>query len=240
MPLAVPLARRTRALAEPAGAPADGASTVAEAARQAASDALDRGETHYTDRPGIGALRAAVAGRVAERTGADLDPSDAVVTCGATEARFVAVQRLAGPDTPVVALGHAERLTGACTIRGVDLVGPADAPTGAAVLYVPEDASGADLDAALTQANERGWAVVAEVDLTAAGAPFRPADHGLAERTVHVGDVTGPFGAAAWRVGFLTAPSVQVGPLRDFKQALTICTTAVSQWGALALLEETA
>lgn len=103
------------------------------------------------------------------------------------------------------------------------------------LLYVPSDADPASLEAWLERARDLEWPILAEVDETEAPHPARA---GLADRTITVGDVTAPFGAEAWRVGFLAAPAVTVGPLRDFKQALTICTTNVSQWGALALLEE--
>ncbi|TVR85364.1 MAG: hypothetical protein EA416_16980 [Trueperaceae bacterium] len=69
-------------------------------------------------------------------------------------------------------------------------------------------------------------------------ASFHPAAVGLAEHTVTIGALGLDAGIEAWRVGFLAAPSATAGPLRDFKQALTLCTTNLSQWGALALLEE--
>jgi len=209
-------------------------------ARQAASDALDRGETHYTDRPGIPELRSVLAQRAGQATGMGFTAGESVATCGVTEARFVAIQQLVSPATTVVALGHADRLEGACMIRGVTLQDTSSPWPTDTILYVPEDASGTELVDALERARSAGCAVVMEIDLTSEAAPFRPADHGLEEHTVVIGDAAGPFGALAWRVGFLMAPSVQVGPLRDFKQALTICTTAVSQWGTLALLEASA
>lgn len=239
MPIAVPLAARTRHLPgdEPAPQPEH---DVAAAARQAASDALDRGETHYTDRPGIPELRMVLAQRAEQAVGMGFTASETVVTCGVTESRFVAIQQLASPTTTVVALGHPERLRGACMIRGVTLQEATTPWPADALLYVPEDASGSAANDALDRARDAGCAIIMEIDVATLDAPFQPADHGLADHTVVIGDAAGPFGALAWRVGFLMAPSVQVGPLRDFKQALTICTTAVSQWGTLALLEASA
>lgn len=241
MPLAVPLATRTQRLPDEASSLADGyGSNVAQHARTAAAEALDRGETHYTDRPGIGQLRSQVALRLSGATGVDITASDTVVTCGVTEARFVPIQQLATPTSTVVALGHRDRLEGACMIRGVSLQSPQEPWGEESILYIPEDAAGDELTSSLARAKEVGCAIVMELDLASGTAPFQPTAHGLADQTVVIGDAAGPFGAAAWRVGFLAAPAVHVAPLRDFKQALTICTTAVSQWGTLALLEESA
>lgn len=241
MPIAASLARRTVRLADPG--PAEGVEVasveVAAAARAAASAALDRGETHYTDRPGIAPLRGAVAARLRDRHGLDVDAADVVITCGLTEARFVTIQRLlpAGTGT-VVALADPERVAGACVIRDVALLGPdADVAEGAALVYAPAGVPHEVLDPWLERAARRDWPVVHELDRLD-GEPLGRPD--VAGRTVTVGDLAAPHGAAAWRVGFMAAPKVTVGPLRDFKQALTLCTTNVSQWGVLALIEDEA
>src|SRR5689334_16426797 len=58
---------------------------------QAAKDALDAGETHYTSRTGVPALRAAVANDVNARHGLELGPDDVVITSGGLEATFAAL-----------------------------------------------------------------------------------------------------------------------------------------------------
>jgi aspartate/methionine/tyrosine aminotransferase len=241
MAIAVDLARRVGRLAEMdvrfVSVAPNASSLVPAHARDAASAALDRGETHYTDRPGIAPLRQAIADRLNDRFSLGLEAGDVVVTCGATEARFVTIQQLlpSGSAT-VVALGHPERIRGACLIRDVDLVGPnADPPDGDALVYLPP---GVDDDARtrwIRAAVDRDWVVLAERE-EGDDAPH-PAVAGLRDRTITIGDVVAGEGAEAWRVGYLAAPSSEVGPLRDFKQSLTICTTNVSQWGALALTE---
>ena len=241
MPLAVPLARRTEQLRvtdTTTPAAERSASEVAASARTAAAAALDRGETHYTDRPGIAPLRRAVAAALSALRSAPLSERDVVITCGVTEARFVAIQRLlpAGSGT-VVALGHRDRLEGACIIRDVTLVG-ADAAGDVgddALVYVPADADPASLRTWLALAVEHRWPIVHELDRLHGS----PLEHdGTFELTVTIGDLAAPHGAEAWRVGYLAAPDVLVGPLREFKQSLTLCTTNVSQWGVLALLED--
>src|SRR3954447_25696469 len=64
----------------------------------AVADALDRGETHYTSRPGIAPLRHALADRLAAETGIAYDPeSEVLVSSGGQEGLFVTVQMLVRP-----------------------------------------------------------------------------------------------------------------------------------------------
>lgn len=236
MPLSVPLARRTERIRTAAPPPEDGrASEVPASARAAAAAALDRGETHYTDRPGLVPLRRAVATALGARWDRPLSERDVVITCGVTEARFVAIQRLLpmGAGT-VVALGRRERLEGACIVRDVSLVGAEAEVDGDVAIYVPSDVDPAALEVWLDAAVERRWPVVHELD-GLHGAPLER--EGVAELTATIGDLAAPHGADAWRVGYLAAPEVAAGPLFEFKRSLTLCTTSVSQWGALALLE---
>lgn len=65
----------------------DRAGPVAVAAARAA---LDAGETHYTDRPGVGRLRAALAADIGERHGVELRADNVVVSSGALEGAFAA------------------------------------------------------------------------------------------------------------------------------------------------------
>jgi (5-formylfuran-3-yl)methyl phosphate transaminase len=242
MELIVPLAQRVhrlQALAPDArDAVARGrAVDVPEAVRAAADEALRRGETHYTDRPGILPLRQQVARRLAREFGAEVDAAKGVViTCGGTEARFVAVQQLLPEGGTLVALSHPERLAAPCVVRDVTLVGP-DATVASearVALYLNGETPNDVADPWLERARAGGWPVVFEAD---AGGRH-PAALGLAEQTVTIGSLGLEQGMASWRLGFLAAPVAKAGPLRDFKQALTICTTNVSQWGALALETE--
>jgi len=209
--------------------------------REAAAAALDRGETHYTDRPGIRALREAVASLVERRFGVNTSPDNIVITCGDTEARFVAVQQLVPRGGAVAALA-----TDHGSIAGPTLLGDAQLVEcdhqvpdrdAADLLYI--DAS---LDPAVVSAWVQAWResdrwVVYDVT-HAPDQAFHPEQVGMAQRTVTVGGLGYEAGMEGWRVGYLAAPPTALKQLRAFKQALTICTTNVSQWAALALFEE--
>ena len=279
MDLVVPLAGRTFRLQAlpPAARDATERGTdadIPERVRELADEALQRGETHYTDRPGIMPLRQQVAAWLGRRFGIEVDAgSGVVITCGGTEARFVAVQQLLPTGGTLVALSNPERVAGACIVRDVTLAGPEASLTGtpdgsvagpgagsgagseagsaagsaagsvaglaegseagAVAIYLDGTTPKATADRWLTRAAVNGWPVVFEAGF---GGPH-PAASGLADLTITIGSLGLEQGLAAWRVGYLAAPAAKAGPLRDFKQALTLCTTNVSQWGALGLEE---
>ena len=60
----------------------------------AASEAMEAGETHYVDVPGIAPLRAAVAEFLNDSTGAAYQSGNIVVTAGAQESRFLTIQKI--------------------------------------------------------------------------------------------------------------------------------------------------
>jgi aspartate/methionine/tyrosine aminotransferase len=199
---------------------------------QAAADALDRGETHYADRPGIPELRSLLAERINARYGLTYKPNDVTVTCGATEARFCALQVLAKPETTVICPGGAGQIAPTVALIGAALVSEADnAPAGSVLYLTPAD----DVEAWLDKAEAGGWWVLWDIsgvkDAPAVHPASRPA---LLPRTLHIDDVDDEM--AGWRVGWMVG-SEKHAELRAFKQAMTICTTNVSQWAALELLK---
>ena len=234
MAFAIPLAERAKELlAQSYNELSGSAGPVPKIAVAATLDALERGETHYTDRPGILPLREQVTKKLAERFGVAADPkANTVITCGVTEARFVAVQELLEPGQTLYAATQPERLEGALIIRGAQLAADAGA---AQVLYLAssmsETAQRNVLDAAADET-----VVVFEVDDEVN--TFYPAQlPAFGNRTVTIGNLGGD-NLLSQRVGFIGAPAASAAGLRDFKQALTICTTNLSQWAVLAVLED--
>jgi aspartate/methionine/tyrosine aminotransferase len=189
--------------------------------RHAVEDALDRGETHYTDRPGILPLRQAVAASLRQRFGLDVNPkNDIIITCGITEARFVAIQQVLQPGQTICAPAHAERINGAAILRRVQVT-----PTAGHALYLTSST------VEKTLPDPAPW-ILYEVDEEQSRS--HPAHlPGCEHRTFTLGSI----GAPSLRVGYLAAPAAFSSGLRDFKQALTICTTSLSQWAALAGME---
>ena len=240
--LSVPLADRTKQVLElQTSEIEETSSSLPKRARAAALDALDRGETHYTDRPGILPLREEVAAWLKHHYEVSINPKTSVViSCGDTEARFVAVQRLLSPGNILLCLGDASLVAPAVVIRGASLVSEEDANEGLESitgLYLSAATSPDVRDRWFEEAKKQGWWIIFDVTEDE-NFSFHPAtDPALSSRTVTIGGVGYDEGLRSWRVGFFAAPDDEAPELRSFKQSLTICTTNVSQWAALGLLE---
>ncbi len=229
---AVPLAARAGVLlaqsVEPV--PALPLNALAPNVRAAVEDALARGETHYTDRPGLLGLRQQAALLLELRFGIVANAkADIVITCGVTEARFVATQQLLAPGEFLAAPLAGERLFGAALLRGALLHAEITAQT--RLVYVTSSTPEAALRAALAEAPANATILF---EIEEAISSFHPAQlPGFASRTATIGSL----GSESWRLGYLLSPSANSSGMREFKQALTICSTNLSQWAALAALE---
>lgn len=227
--------------------------------RQAAKDALDRGETHYTSRPGVPELRQSIASRsTAEGFPATADTT--VVTNGGAEAIYIALQGvLSAGRTAIVVEPVSPHVIEMITFIGakIERIAPrvedrfvpsSDAlehsNAHALVISSPSLISGVeipapDLERLIGAAVARGMDVI----LDRSGVPCLYQPHSapfnaeLGANVITIGSFSAGYGLHGWRVGFYTAPADRAAKLRGLKQALSICTTAVSQFAALAALE---
>ncbi len=227
-----------------------------DAVTHGATAAMGRGETHYVEVAGIAGLREAIR-RFLAPLGVMADDASVLVTAGEQEARFLALQALAGRDVPLAVpaavhpgVGQAlsVRRIGATTIP-VDadyqptLAGVETAlASGCRVLYLetPSRLTGALLPVAFVAALAGLLArydahVICDIGL----APFtrevgRDGRDGLAqirERAVFLGTPWPGFGADAWLVGYLVGPAALMKRIAPLKQVTGICTCAPAQWG---------
>ena len=208
--------------------------------QQAAIDALARGETHYTDRPGLPELRQWVADDLNRRWQLALEPQEVTITCGSTEARYVIITRLAEAGTAVLCPGDATPIRGALHLAGADL---AKSPSAANIrlLYLPADWAAArrsECDDWLAQAQSEGWWVIWDLSFAPQMPDFHPAQNEkLRPRTVTVHSLSAHL--PGWRLGWMAGSAAALS-LRAGKQAITICTTNVSQWAGLEFLRSSA
>lgn len=232
--LSRPLAQRVAGL--PAPSEHEGAGTVSAAiaasVAAAAAEALDKGKTHYTDRPGILPLREQAVAGIGRQSGVEIGADEVTITCGATEARFVALKQLVSPGSQVLCVGDGAPIAGAAALIGAGLTHDPAADGIALVYLTPNDspdAVRAALDA--VRGRESVWIVW---DMAAGtGSGQHPAhDPALAPRTITIGSVSDQL--PGWRVGWL-AGSKAANKLRAYKQSMTICTSSISQWAALGL-----
>ena len=232
----------------------------------AVADALDRGETHYTARPGIAPLRHALAERLATESGIAYDPqSEILISSGGQEGLFVAVQMLVRPGDEVLladpgypTYSDAVRLAGGVcvpipvdTIAGVGLTAAAiearlTPRTRLLILVTPDNPTGAVIGrdemakiAALAVQHD----VLVLFDEIYKAFLFDGAEHvniaafaGMRARTVIVGSFSKEYAMTGWRVGYVAGAAHLIQPITDLKLALSICSAAPSQWAALAAL----
>lgn len=223
--------------------------------REAAKAALDRGETHYTARHGIAPLRTKLAER-ATREGFPVGPEETIVTNGAAEALYVVLQTalrpgntvfLVGPVSPqVVALAtflqlRVERLR---LDQAERFASGWDASPSLLLVAAPSAVTGQmpaapQLRTLIDRALDAGATVV--VDRSRAWCLYRDAGYGfdpsLGGRCITIGSFSTAFSMPGWRVGYVTAPGHQVSAPLELKQAMSICTSPIAQFAALAALE---
>jgi aspartate/methionine/tyrosine aminotransferase len=228
--------------------------------RDAAKDALARGETHYTSRPGVADLRKAIA-RISTEQGFPATAESIVVTNGGAEALYITLQAVVGkgkrvaapePIQPNVAEmigfigGDLRRI--ATTPENRFLATPDDvfAVDPAVILLAsPSPITGAALEddalrEIIARAADRGTTVILDRSLIPAlydptRATFSAPELGAG--VVTIGSFSSGYGLDGWRVGYFTAPPDRMKEMRELKQAMSICTTAVSQFAALAALD---
>ncbi len=230
---------------------------------QAVVRSLDEGETHYTTRSGLPALVQAVARKLESEQGFTVDPAtEVVISCGGREGVFIALQVLAQPGTEVLVpalrpafVDEAIRLAGGDVVAvplladdgflmTADRIRQALGPKSRVLLLRnPADPTGADIPAGEMA---RIAELVQEHDLTVIA--DESLDESLdgdlrhtsivsfpeaAQRTVVVGSFSRLHALAGWRVGYFAGVRSLVTPVRNLRQAMTICTSAMSQYAAL-------
>jgi aspartate aminotransferase len=228
--------------------------------REAAKAAMRQGETHYTSASGILPLRRAIA----EWLTADGFPASAdtiVVTNGASEAMYIALQSCLAPGARVAIGGPVEAsVTDLIAFNGATHVA---LPVSARERFAPNSADIAASDAtvlvlaspspvtgvamppsALAQAIDAGLrsGMTVIVDRSLAWCSYDPAsarldDPDLGSRVLTVGSCSTAFDMAGWRVGYLSAPAENLAATHEMKQSMSICTSTIGQYAGLAAVE---
>lgn len=224
-----------------------------------AFSALQQGQTHYVDVPGIQPLRDKLAGFMTELGLQGYDPVNMIVTAGVQEARFLSLQMIGeaqgGVGLPTIvdpgarlAIGvrlipvtaiPADPATGLATLDGI----AATLAGGCKLVYLesPSRLTGAAYDAAAVQTIAD---LLAQHDAGAIWdqglAPWtegyvslasRP---GMAERVIALGEAWPGVGLESWYLGYIATPTRWFEPMRSQKQVIAICTSTASQYAALA------
>ncbi len=255
------LAMRTGAINLGQGFPdTDGPSAVIEAA----VSALRGGENQYAPLPGVPALREAIFEH--QRSWYGLEPEDALVTFGATEAIAAAVMGLCDPGDEVIVFEPSYDSYTACvafagatprfvTLRPPDFALDPDALRAAieggrgrvrAVLVnTPHNPTGrvltrAELQAVADACIEHDLVCITDEvyeHLVFDGAHIPPATlPGMAERTLTISSVGKSFSVTGWKIGWCSGPEALVAATRTVKQFLTFAGGTPLQHAAAAAL----
>lgn len=231
--LSRPLAARIAALGEPTATTAN-APIVPQSVINAAASALESGQTHYTDRPGIEPLRTQAVNWLGRRFGIELDAGQVTITCGATEARFVAVKQLVANKAILAPGGGALIAQAAALVAAPVLTSLAD-PNDVAILYLTPADEPAVAELLLAAALQYNWWVMFDTSIAGSRMAHPALNAELAPKVISIGSYSDVL--PGWRVGWMAGSSAH-NKLRAYKQSMTICTTSISQWAALGLETE--
>lgn len=232
---------------------------------EAGQSALAEGHTGYTPSSGIPALREAIAGTLHER-GLSYSADDVIVTPGAKQAIFEAVQALVDPGDRVVLLDPAwvsydpiVRLAGGVVDRvdtvphGFqlepamdDLTAAVDDDTELVVVNSPSNPTGAVFSEAALE-GLRDLAVDHDVTVISdeiygeltydGGYTSCGALQGMAERTVTIDGFSKAYAMTGWRLGYLAAPPGLVSQAGKIHSHSVTCAANFTQHAGVEALE---
>ncbi len=222
-----------------------------------AVDALEAGQTHYVDVPGIAPLRAALADYLNSAFSAAFAQSNVLVTAGMQEARFLTIQMIG--DTfgriavPTVAHPGVRKALGVRALN-VDLIAvderalptldslKATLSAGARLAYLesPARLTGAaytadEVSAIAALAREFEATIIWDQGLAPWAADYvsLASVSENADRTVLIGETFPGMGLSSWFIGYIAAPEALVAPMQSQKQIMAICTSTAAQYAAL-------
>jgi aspartate aminotransferase len=236
-----------------------------ERIKEAAVQALRRGQTKYTEVPGIPELRAAVCAKLRRDNGLAYEPADVLVSCGAKHTLFNVVVALlnAGDEMLVpspfwVSYPEQAQLMGARAVTvptdeatGFDLdperLRAAVTPrTKLVVINSPNNPTGAvfsraALEAVGRLAVERDlWVVSDECyeALAFAGRPVSIAQLApeFKARTILVNTCSKAYAMTGWRIGYAAGPRGIIRAMTTVQSQVTSNPASVAQWAAVEAL----
>lgn len=233
---------------------------VPPAVREATRRALARGETRYCDASGLPALRGLIARGLRSADGLAVAPEDIVVTNGAKQAVYEALQAVCGPGDEVliprpywVTFPESVRLAGAKPVfvetrahqLDLDAVARAVTPrTRAIIVNSPNNPTGAvyppaALRALARLASRRDFLIVSDEayeDFVYDRAPYASVAAFAPKRTIVARTFSKTFSMTGFRVGYLAAPPELARAVRRIHGHVTGSVCTFAQHGAIAAL----
>jgi aspartate aminotransferase len=233
--------------------------------KDAAVQAMQRGQTKYTEVGGVPELRAAVCAKLKRDNGLAYEPADVLISVGAKHTLFNLAMALLNPGDEVlvpspywVSYPEQVRLLGAVPVEvpteeatGFDLdparLAAAVTPrTKLIVLNSPNNPTGAvfspaALEAVARLAVERQlWLVSDECyeALTFEGRHVSVAAFSpeVKARTVVVNTCSKAYAMTGWRIGYAAGPRALIRAMTDAQSQVTSNPSSIAQWAAVEAL----
>jgi aspartate aminotransferase len=233
--------------------------------KDAAVQAMQRGQTKYTEVGGVPELRAAICAKLKRDNGLDYEPADVLVSVGAKHTLFNLVMALINPGDEVlvpspywVSYPEQVRLLGGVPVdvathesTGFDLdpaaLAAAVTPrTKLVVLNSPNNPTGAVFSRAALEAVarlvvERGlWVASDECyeALTFEGRHVSVASFSpeVKARTIVVNTCSKAYAMTGWRIGYAAGPRALIRAMTDAQSQVTSNPSSVAQWAAVEAL----
>jgi aspartate aminotransferase len=229
---------------------------------EACIEALRRGETHYAPSPGIPELRNAIAEKITRENGFCASPDDVIVTCGAKNAIYEAMEAVLNPGDEVIILDPSwvsyepcVRIAGGTAVHHplsestfqVDdsLLETITPDTRMIVACTPSNPSGAVLDSASLGliadicADHEIIALSDEIyeKLIYGREHVSLASLGdMRERTITINGFSKAYEMTGWRIGYAVAPGRIIGQMNKVQQHTISHPATFAMWGAVAAL----
>ncbi|MBM3218067.1 MAG: pyridoxal phosphate-dependent aminotransferase [Candidatus Rokubacteria bacterium] len=236
-----------------------------ERVKEAAVQAMRRGQTKYTEVGGIVELRAAACAKFKRDNGLDYEPADVLISCGAKHTLYNIFVALLDPGDEVIVpspywVSYPEqvRLLDGVPVTvatreasGFDLdpervAAAVTAKTKIVVLNSPNNPTGAVFSAAALEAvarlavERRLWLVSDECyeALTFEGRHVSVASFGpdVKARTVVVNTCSKAYAMTGWRIGLAAGPRALIKAMTDVQSQVTSNPSSIAQWAAVEAL----
>jgi aspartate/methionine/tyrosine aminotransferase len=234
---------------------------------EAAKEAMDRGDTHYTPDEGLLELRQAIAERESRKLGLKLDEENVVVTAGGTGGTYAALMASVDPGDQVIVPSpyysgyyYAVRMTGG-TLVGVkqmeekafqldadELERKVSPRTKAMIVVSPNNPTGVvltedTLKVMAEVACEKDLLVISDevYDQFVFDGTFRSIASlpGMSERTIVVNSFSKTYAMTGWRIGYAVGPKEVMNQVAKASHSTTVCVNSIAQYAALAALRGT-
>ncbi|MFP9192891.1 pyridoxal phosphate-dependent aminotransferase [Natronosalvus vescus] len=233
-----------------------------EHARQAAIDAIESGKTDaYTSNKGILPLREAISAKYDHDYGIDVDPGDAIVTAGGSEALHLALeahvdpgQEVIFPDPGFVAYDALTKLAGG-TPKPVDLREDLTLDPAAVEEAITEDTAvfivnspGNPTGAVQSEADVREFARIADEHdvlclsdevyehIVFDGEHHSPLAYANTDNVVVVSACSKTYSMTGWRLGWVIGANSRIERMLRVHQYCQACASAPAQYAAEAAL----